>query len=77
MMAPELTARWRRRHPLGVASPRGNAEKVGMSNNLSTKDRKIPFALPGKRKYLIPDTLMRNQWRKVNHRLSRRRSGRQ
>ena len=38
---------------------RGDAENIGMSKNLSTKDRKKlskkSFALPGKRKYPIPD----------------------
>ena len=42
-----------------VARSRGDAENVAMGKNLSTKDRKKlsnkSFALPGKRKYPIPD----------------------
>lgn len=43
----------------GVACSRGDAENIGMSKNLTTKDRKKlskkSFALPGKRRYPIPD----------------------
>ncbi len=59
-MTTELTGR--RPDRLGrrpVASSRGVAENGDMSKNLSTKDRKKlnkkSFALPGKRKYPIPD----------------------
>jgi hypothetical protein len=42
-----------------VARSRGAAENAGMGKNLTTKDRKKlskkSFALPGKRKYPIPD----------------------
>jgi hypothetical protein len=58
-MMASMRVRWRRSRPLGVARSRGDVENVDMGKNLTTKDRKKlskkSFALPGKRKYPIPD----------------------
>ena len=61
----ELTARWARGLPVGEAAlpglpdPTATLRMLAMGKNLSTKDRKKlskkSFALPGKRKYPIPD----------------------